>query len=295
MAAPESEMPEPERPDPEGPDPERPEPERSDPERPEPTAYDNAEFIPGGPGYFALWEARAAAFREGARGRLGLPCGVHPREAFDLFEPRGAPAGLFVFLHGGFWRMGDRGLWSHLAAGPVARGWAVAIPSYPLAPEVRVAQITGSIRRALPRMAEAAAGPILLAGHSAGGHLALRMLAPDAGLPAAVRARIAGVLALSPLGDLAPLIGLPMNADLRIDPAEAAAESPIRQPPPDRPVRIAVGAQERPAFLDQARRLAGAWPYATLEILPWRHHFDVIEPLEDPGSPLLRAVLAMAG
>jgi acetyl esterase/lipase len=260
----------------------------------EPTDYDNADFIPGGHGYFARWEAAAGAFR--ARhpdARLGLVYGDHPRERFDLFLPgrdatAGAvPAGLVVFLHGGFWRMGDRALWSHLAAGALARGHAVALPSYPLCPEARIAGITRSIARALPAMAAEVAGPIHLAGHSAGGHLALRMACPDAGLPAGLAARLAAILALSPLADLAPLMDMPMNADLRIDPGEARAESPVHHPAPGLPVFAEVGAEERPAFLDQALRLADAWPDTHLTIAAGRHHFDVIDPLTDPASPML--------
>jgi acetyl esterase/lipase len=184
--------------------------------------------------------------------------------------------------------MGDRGMWSHLAAGPLARGRACALPSYPLCPEVRIADITRSIARAVPAMAAEVGGPMLLAGHSAGGHLVLRLVCADAGLPEHVAQRIAGVLAISPLSDLAPLIEMPMNADLRIDTAEAAAESPVHQPAPGLPVEVLVGAAERPAFIDQALWMGDAWPMAEVTLAPRRHHFDVIEALEDGDGPVLR-------
>jgi acetyl esterase/lipase len=259
----------------------------------EPTAYDNATFIPGGDAYFPRWRAAAAAFRDemGARARLGIGYGAHPREAFDLFLPEGPPAGLFVFVHGGFWRMSGREDWSHLARGALGRGWAAALPSYPLAPEVRLAAITGAVARALPAMAAEVPGPLALAGHSAGGHLVLRMACADAGLPEATRARISGILAISPLADLEPLRHMPSNADWRIDTAEAETESPRRHVPPDVPVAVVVGGDERPAFVDQARWMAAAWPAARLGILPGRHHFDVVEPLEDPSGAMLAALL----
>lgn len=255
----------------------------------DPTDYDNADFIPDGPGYFTRWEAAAAAFRAGhPEARLGLPYGAHARERFDLFLPGTAPSGLVVVVHGGFWRMGDRSMWSHLAAGPLTRGWACALPSYPLCPEVRIGEITRSIARALPAMAAEVGGPILLAGHSAGGHLVLRMVCPDMGLPLHVAQRIAGVLSISPLSDLAPLIEMPMNADLRIDAAEAATESPVHHPAPGLPVEVLVGAAERPAFIDQALWMGDAWPAAEVTLAPRRHHFNVIEALEDSDSSLLR-------
>lgn len=252
------------------------------------TAYDNAPFIPNGQAYWARWEAAAAAFR--ARhdsAALGRSYGAHPREAYDLFMPVCAPRGLFVFVHGGFWRIGGRELWSHLSTGALAAGFAVAIPSYPLCPEVRIAHITQAVARALPNMADQVAGPIRLVGHSAGGHLVLRVACADARLPPDVRARIDRICAISPLANLAPLIDMPMNSDLRIDAAEAAAESPVHHTAPSISVSVVVGADERPAFLDQALWMVDAWPKAQLSVLAGKHHFNVIEGLQDPQDPLL--------
>ncbi|RYH11796.1 alpha/beta hydrolase [Tropicimonas sp. IMCC6043] len=263
----------------------------------DPTAYDNADFIPGGHGYFDRWPAAARAFRErwpADRQRLDRPYGAEPRQRFDLFLPETETRGLVIFVHGGFWRMGGREDWSHLAAGPLAHGWAVAIPSYPLAPAARVSEITRSIAQALPVIADGIAGPLLIAGHSAGGQLALRMVCPDAGLPDALADRIAGIQAISPLADLNPLLMLPINADLRIDAAEAERESPINCPAPRCAVEIEVGAAERPAFVDQAIRMADAWPKAELTVTAGSHHFDVIEPLADPQSAMVGRLLSMA-
>ena len=71
---------------------------------------------------------------------------------------RATPAGLVVFVHGGYWRAFDRGDWSHLAAGPLARGWAVAMPGYVLAPEARIAAITAMIREAVAAAAARGGG-----------------------------------------------------------------------------------------------------------------------------------------
>ena len=77
-----------------------------------------------------------------------------------------------------------------------------------------------------------------------------------------------------------------MNENLRLDEAEAWAESPIAQPVPEVPVTIRVGAEERPAFLDQARWLAKAWSSDNV-IVPGKHHFDVIDALADPQDTLV--------
>lgn len=255
---------------------------------PAPTDYDNATHIPDGDRYFPMWRERAAAFRAALAPdrQRSLAYGAHPRQAADLFLPEGRPLGLMVFVHGGFWRQSGREDWSHLAAGALGRGWAVAMPSYPLCPEVRIGAIVQSVAAALRRLTEAMPGmPLALAGHSAGGHLVLRMVCADVAVPGVAR-----VLSISPLSDLAPLRHVPNQADWQIAPAEAAAESPRRHPRPDVPVAVLVGAAERPAFVDQARWIAEAWAPTALHIAPDRHHFDIVEPLEDPAAPLLAAL-----
>lgn len=261
-------------------------------------AYANAEFIPGAMAYPGRWAAAAAGFRDGLgdRARLAIAYGDDPREAYDLFLPEGPPAGLVVFVHGGYWHLFDRADWSGFAAGPVARGWAVAMPSYPLAPHARIRDITRAVARAVAHAAEAVAGPLVLTGHSAGGHLVLRLGATEADLPEAVAARLIRIVAVSPLADLRPLLRTRLNATLRLTPAEAAAESPILcVPRPGIDTLAWVGAEERPAFLDQARAFAEAWVGAGLHIAPGRHHFDVIDPLAEPESALVARLLAAPG
>jgi acetyl esterase/lipase len=265
-------------------------------------AYANAAHIPGGDAYPPRWEAQAAAFRAGIGERLreGLPYGPHPRQRFDLFLPAGAPRGLLVFLHGGFWRAFDRGTWSHLAAGPIEAGWAVAMPGYVLAPEARIAAITAMVAGAIAAAAAEVPGPIRLCGHSAGGHLVTRQVCDDSRLPQDVAGRVDRVVSISGLHDLRPLLGTGMNAEaLKLDPAEAAAESPaLGLPRQGARVHVWVGDGERPEFVRQTTLLANVWTGvgADMEqtIEPRRHHFNVVEGLTHPGSSLLEAVVGDA-
>ncbi|RMD93645.1 MAG: alpha/beta hydrolase [Alphaproteobacteria bacterium] len=261
--------------------------------------YENARYIPGAGDYPPRWEKAAAAFRArlGSRAELDLCYGGGARQRFDLFRPEAPPRGLVVFVHGGYWRRFDKSSWSHLAAGALAQGFAVAMPSYTLAPQARIATITREIARAV----EAAAarvpqGPLVVTGHSAGGHLSARMACADAALSDTTRARLNRVVPISPLSDLRPLMHTGMNAELNLDPQEAEAESPaLSRPRAGVETVVWVGAEERPAFLDQARWLVESWPRARLRVAPGRHHFDVIEALEDAGSPLVGDLLAAAG
>ncbi|MFP5479328.1 MAG: alpha/beta hydrolase [Alphaproteobacteria bacterium] len=250
--------------------------------------YANGAFIPGAADYPARWAAKAAAFRAGlgARAELDLAYGPGERERLDLFLPEAPPRGVVVFVHGGYWHLFGKAHWSHLAAGPLAQGWAVAMPGYTLAPAARLAGITAEIARACWVVSHRVPGPIVVTGHSAGGHLAARMGCADLTVP------VARVVPISPLAELGPLMATAMNETLRIDDAEAAAESPARLALREGvAAHVWVGAEERPAFLWQARVLAEEWA------CPWtadpgRHHFDVIDALEVPGSALCQALVA---
>lgn len=254
-------------------------------------AYANGPFIAGGDLYPPRWEAAAAAFRQQVRCEPGLAYGPGARQRFDLFHPADAPRGLMVFVHGGYWLAFGRELWSHLAAGALARGWAVAMPSYTLAPEARISAMTQEIGAAVAAAAGRVPGPLVVAGHSAGGHLAARMGCADAPLPPDVAQRVRRVVPISPLTDLAPLMQTAMNAKLALDAAEVAAESPAFLPRrPGCAAHVWVGGQERPVFLWHARLLAEEWACAWT-VAPGRHHFDVIDDLADPGSALMATLL----
>jgi arylformamidase len=262
-------------------------------------AYANAPHIAGGDDYPARWRMLAAAFRAGLpadRRREGLPYGRGPRERVDLFLPEGPGQGLVIFVHGGYWRAFDRDDWSHLAAGPLARGWVVAMPGYPLVPTVRIAEITRAIGEAVTQIAVAIPGPIVLAGHSAGAHLVVRQVCEDAALPERVAARIERVVPVSGVYDLRPLLRLALNADLRLDAEEAAAESPaLLAPRAGAAVRVWVGGDERPEFLRQSALIANVWTGLradmSLTVEPGRHHFNVIAGLSDPESALVAALI----
>lgn len=258
-------------------------------------AYDNSAYVPDAASFTARWVSAARRFREeSAAARVDVAYGLDPRERYDLFHPSSAPAGLVVFIHGGYWMAFDKSFWSHLAAGPLAHGWAVMVPSYPLCPQVRVGAIVASIGAAITHAAAAVAGPIIISGHSAGGHLAARMGCRDAPLPAEVAARVERVVPISGLHDLRPLLATRMNETLRLDAQEARRESPVLCDPADVDLVAWVGDGERPQLRRQTRLLALIWDGLARSVrhveAPDRHHFDVVEDLADPHSALTVAL-----
>ena len=195
-----------------------------------------------------------------------------------------------VFVHGGHWKAFDNSSWSHLAAGALARGWSVAMPTYDLCPDVSIAEIGAQVAAAIAQIADRTQGTLALAGHSAGGHLVARVMDPLL-LGADVRDRIKQIVSISPVADLAPLMETEMNSVLGIGEALAQAESPVNMSPPHGvTVTVWVGADERPGFIDQAEAFSRAWGARQI-VVEGKHHFDVIEALEDPDSEMIAALL----
>lgn len=260
-------------------------------------AFDNRGHVPGAAELLKSGREEAVAFRESvSNAEFDVPYGEGRRQVMDLYWPSCAPRGLAVFLHGGYWHKLSKDDWSHMASGALAQGWAMAIPSYTLAPEARLSDMVREAARAVTAAARRVEGPIRVAGHSAGGHLALRLACEDAPLAPAVARRIARVVSISGLHDLRPLRRSPMNDTLGIDAEEATAESPaLLAPRADTDAILWVGGEERPEFLRQTALMAEAWQgrIARLRrvIENGRHHFDVVDGLCVPGSPLGEAFL----
>ena len=255
-------------------------------------------------------EARAT---EGLKVRLGLAYGPAARQRLDVFEapdvpvpPPGRP--VLVFIHGGFWQEGDID-GAGFAAPVFARaGWLFVSVGYTLAPAASLGQIIGEIRAALTEVRRAVAdwggdpARIVVAGHSAGGHLAACLACGIDGSLAGLAAddedalQPAGLLLISGVFDLRPIARSIVNDAVRMSADEARAWSPaLRQPLPRRPplpVHVVVGAAEPAEFLRQSRLLAERWRDAvalTITVLPDRDHFDVLaaalRPERVPAQP----------
>jgi arylformamidase len=261
--------------------------------------YNNRARVPEHPALIDGWARDAAAYREEARSRhRRLPYGDGERLVIDLFDaeaPRISPT--VVFIHGGYWQGLHPSFFSHLARGLNARGLTVAIPGYDLCPQVRVGDIVDQMRQACAALA--GQGPLVAAGHSAGGHLAACLLATDwhgLGLPADL---VGSAYAISGLFDLEPLLATQVNAALRMTGPEARRLSPIAwTPPAGRTFDAVVGAQESSEYLRQSREMVERWGRAGVaahyEEVPGANHFTVIAPLSEPNSAMTRRIAELA-
>jgi len=267
--------------------------------------YNNRAAVPDHPRWLARCAELSAAAMASLAPRRDVRYGPNPKETLDLFLPATPARGTLAFIHGGYWRTLDKADFAFVATPFVAQGYAVANINYDLCPAVTLATIVDECRRAVAWLARegsrnGAPAPLVLAGHSAGGHLVAMMYATDwraLGLPAEP---FAGGVSLSGVHDLAPLLATTINADLRLTPADTQGLSPVNLAPTVAvPLFVAVGADETSEFVRQSHLLFEAWPArrprgapAALEI-PGRHHFNVVADYADGEAEITRRTLAL--
>jgi arylformamidase len=266
--------------------------------------YNKRAAVPEYPQWFERWAERSAEALRALAPRRDVRYGPHAKETLDLFVPDGQSRGLFVFIHGGWWRSLDKADHAFVAPAFVAQGIAVANVNYDLCPDMPIAGIVEEVQRAVAFLARGGAHngvpamPMVVAGHSAGGHLTAMLHATAPAALGVERHPVAGAVSLSGVHDLAPLVHYSLNSDFRLDASRARELSPVHRAPQTRaPILAAVGADETREFVRQTDLLWDAWPdnrprgaAAPLHI-PERHHYSVVMDYADPASALTRATL----
>jgi arylformamidase len=264
--------------------------------------YDNRRRVPEFAQHIARWReasAQARASLECRLDRLYLP-GL----GLDVFPAAHADAPVLVFIHGGYWRSLDKADFSFVAAPFVAAGAMVVVPNYSLCPAVTVDTIALQMAHALVWVRRYAvqyggsASRCVVAGHSAGGHLAAMLLSCDGRLVASDMPQrlVRTAVSVSGLYELASIAATPsLQVDLRLTPEVVARASPAWFAAP-RDARLAsvVGAFESEEFLRQNRLIRERWGEAVVpmcEALSGRDHFSVLEELVEPRAALHRQVL----
>ncbi|MCZ8171333.1 MAG: hypothetical protein O9272_06295, partial [Brevundimonas sp.] len=134
--------------------------------------------------------------------------------------------------------------------------------------------------------------PLILAGHSAGAQMAIELAMAGPAVP------VTGIVAISGVFDLEPLLGTPVNAKLALGPASARAASPLHRVRPGAPPTLfAVGALETQAFQGQTAAMAQAWAdagnVASQVTVPEADHFSILTALCGADGVLRAAVGAL--
>ncbi len=255
-------------------------------------------------------EAELQAYRAGSSPmyqrlpcQVGLRYGESPEETLDFFPlPGRTDAPLFVFIHGGYWRALCKEDSVFMAENFTSLGIAVAALDYSLAPAANLSVMVAQCRRAVAwlghnsRSLGVDAGRMVVAGSSAGAHLAAMVL-NDTSLAAA---KPLGGLLVSGLFDLEPLRHTLPNSWLKLSAEQAQALSPQHHlPAPGCALQVVVAEHDTDEFKRQSRDYAQACSAAGRPTLFYelagRNHFDVILDWTRPDTALTGSVKALLG
>ncbi len=266
--------------------------------------YNLRAAFPDHPEWIARWAADSERARSTLHSVRDIRYGTGPKQTIDLFPAENA-RGAMLFIHGGYWRGLDKDEHSFIAPPFVAAGIGVAVVNYDLCPAVRIGDIVEQCREAVDWLVREGenygvpAARVVVAGHSAGGHLTAMMFATDwkargHDTRGSSSGPIAGGISVSGVFDLAPLIDVSFNTDLGLDPESARDLSPLHAEPRVRRAAAARGGRERDRSLRPPKRRAlgsvgrdvARMAAAGALVVPGKHHFAVLGELADPRSEL---------
>ena len=269
--------------------------------------YDNRARIAEHPAILQHWADASHAAREHSPGLVERAYGSGERERLDVFPARRPHSPVLVYIHGGYWRALDKRSQSFVAPPFVAAGAMVVLPGYALCPSVTIEHIAMQLVRALAwvhRHAAESGGDasrIVVAGHSAGGHLATMLLACDwrrvaPDLPADL---VKAALSVSGLYELEPLRHAPFLApDLGLTRASARRLSPALFASPKGRLATVVGGDESEEFQRQSKLIARRWGRRCVTealVVAGRNHMNVLHELADAESSTHALALDLLG
>lgn len=270
-------------------------------------AYDQAVYAPNLDQVLARQAANSRLAREALGDPQRFAYGDGVMEGLDVY-PGMAGGPVLIFVHGGTWRLGVAADNAFAAEPFVRAGASFVVPDFASVDDFdgHLEGLVDQLQRAVQWVhAHAAefggdADRIYLAGFSSGAHLAGVLLTTDwrsFGLPADV---FKGALLCSGMYDLTPVSLSWRREYVTLGPDNIPALSPLMNLDSIiTPLLVAVGTQETPEFLRQAREFSDALKASgkPVQLLVGEayNHFEMIETLGNPYGVLGREMLHMIG
>lgn len=208
-----------------------------------------------------------------------------PDQVYDVRLPTGPPRGATVIVvHGGFWRPAtDRSHTGSEAAAFAQDGFHVVVPEYRRAPRGGWPDMRADLQDVVAAVAARTdlPGPVVLVGHSAGGHL-VAWLAAQPDTPGVIGAvALAGCVDLHLVHERGLGAGAAealMGSTPQEDPAGWDQADPARLGSPPVPVVAIHGTRDEHVPLEISQSYAAVVPSARLQVVQDADHFDVIDP-----------------
>jgi len=256
-------------------------------------AYSPSSMVGGNldPFIQAYKDQSRAAYGAVSGGVHTLAYGAKVSQSIDLALPAQAKdAPLHVFIHGGYWQELSKKESFFPATGSLSHGIGFAALDYTLAPHASMDEIVAEIVAALRHLRDQAARlgidhtRIVVSGSSAGAHLAAM-----ACLEMEPAEHPAGLILLSGIYDLRPLVDIYVNDALGMDEAAAQRNSPTLRAIADFPPSLIAWAQhDTDEFKRQSRQFAQSLHAATGRVhtleVAGRTHFDIVHDLTEASS-----------
>lgn len=243
-------------------------------------AYSARRWAPNAEQITQGWRDRSAevAARGGHR---EISYGGSDRQKLHLFPHQDSSAPTCFFIHGGYWQVFEPQAFYFMADDLNKAGFSVILPGYDLCPDVRLTDICGQIERAFATAYDRVQKPMLVSGHSAGGHLTGWLMTRPGN-----HEKIAAGLPISGVYEPEPLIGTWINDKVGMDKDEAARCSAMRAPVAAAcPTRTLVGANESEQFQLQAEhwtdKLKDAGADADWVSISGCDHFNILDHVPD--------------
>jgi arylformamidase len=245
----------------------------------------------------------SAATRNRLEHQVDLRYGPSPDEILDVFPAGAKNAPTQIFFHGGAWRNFTKNDFSFVAETFVGHGVNAVIPNFAKLPSTRLPDVVTQVQRAIAWMVAHVSqwngdpDKIYLSGHSSGAHLAAAALTWRwASLNPPART-IRNAFFISGPFDLEPVLLSARSSYVKLNATEQDELNPQRHAGSIIcPVFIAYAEHDTDEFQRQSRAFAAALAQAGrlkgVERFPGLNHFELMEALGDPQSPLAKTVIA---
>ena len=220
------------------------------------------------------------------RKRIGEPRSErYGRTAPETLDIYGSGRKAFVFVHGGAWKRQTSREQAFPAEPIIAAGATYVALNFEKLPAVTLPEMAAQVQRGIQWVHDNVSPDLVLCAHSSGAHLSACALTR---LKLVRRA-----LLISGVYDLLPVRLSARNDYVRLDERLEQEYSPIRHAERIRcPVTVAWGEKDNDEFRRQSRAFAERLGAPTL-VGEGLNHFEILETLADPRSPLGRAALNM--